>query len=424
MGRPRKNPGEGVNISVKETPRGFRARARLYDAAGALHTPEATARTAEIATGKVEAKIREIWGTSVFEISGESTFEQVARDFLESMELRPLEGSRSLRKSSREKYQRTVTKLIDRFGALSLDAMKPRYLYRQLELIRADSGQAAMEDAAKGLSLVLSHASFIEAIPANPMSEVSKRLPKQAQKKMALTPFQFAEMIRLVRSWRGSNPERSGGARPDTQMVEDYLILGLALSARPAEVFALSLDVVSIEGESYRVAITGKIEAVEAVDSQGRPVLTRTGKRKLEWRRVERLKGTKQERTILLADFAVPTLRRLIANYEPNDDRLLFLNRLGGAYGPGAISRRIRAFRSQFEKELKVLGIEDPEELVPYAMRKTAATTVVAGPGLGVASKLLGHAHQQQTDGYATHLPEVPEAATRALSAAFWVPEQ
>lgn len=149
IGRPRKNPGEGADIRVHPKGSGFRARASIYDASGAKHDLEATAKTEAIAYAKVEAKIRDVWGTTLFDVGGDSTFEQIARDYLTEMELRPLDGDRALRESSREKYRLWIEKLIAQYGALRMVMTESAVMWGSFRRVHSPHARRRASDSAR-----------------------------------------------------------------------------------------------------------------------------------------------------------------------------------------------------------------------------------------------------------------------------------
>ena len=84
------------------------------------------------------------------------------------------------------------------------------------------------------------------------------------------------------------------------------------------------------------------------------------------------------------------------------------------------IRRTIRGFRTQYELELKAMGI-DPEMLTPKAFRKTAATVVKEELSLESAQGLLGHSNSMLTDTFYVHTtklvdPSTAEALARRFS--------
>lgn len=211
----------------------------------------------------------------------------------------------------------------------------------------------------------MGHAVFVGAAPVNPFSALRGKLVKSVPQKIALSPEQFIAMVEMIRAWRGLNPNRRGGARPNVAFLEDYMVLALALSARPAEMLALSLDDVIIEDGIYKLHLRAKLEKPKDPNDETK---------RLPLQRVLRLKHDDQRRIIRVADFAVPTLQRLITDYVSQEQRLLFSTKKGTPYAVGYVEKLLKAFREQHEEQLSEIGIENIDQLVPYSMRKTAAT--------------------------------------------------
>ncbi|NUS43223.1 MAG: tyrosine-type recombinase/integrase [Mycobacteriaceae bacterium] len=186
-------------------------------------------------------------------------------------------------------------------------------------------------------------------------------------------------------------PARTRGPQRD-RLVLDASDLMLATGVRPGEVLAIRRkDCIQLADGRWRVSITGTITTDKATKK-----LVRKPKPKTK----------NSVGTIIVADFAVPTLTRLLEATGEDPEALLFTTRTGGLVDPRKLSGQLRKARgSNFAW------------VTPKSFRKTVGTRVKRKMGLDAASEQLRHGSTRITERFYVDDPEDVADYTDALAA-------
>lgn len=196
--------------------------------------------------------------------------------------------------------------------------------------------------------------------------------PRKRKPITVLDPMSLNDLRTLIEQWR----ERPGrmGPQPSTLLLDVTNIM-LATSARIGEAVALRVQDIAFSDERTIVTIAGSI-----VDGHGQ--------------RKHYQAATKTEaglRSIIVPDWIVPTLNRLVLAAIVAGHEHLFTTATGAPNGPQDVHRQFRAVRDW-------AGL--PDELVPHVFRKTVATIIADAPdgGLDAAALTLGHSRSRVTE--------------------------
>lgn len=401
MPRPRKKPGELGKPTTREIGGAWRSRADIRDGAGKMHHIEAWGPTAADAEAALLARANKIWGGAVNALGDVTTVGQLAAVWLADVDNRP---DAAIEQSSREAYHsRVKSNILPYLSAVPLDQLTPGFIHQLLQRQHRDRSYSFASTTRKTLSSMLSFAALNGAIPGNPMRDVPKLRNNAPKPKIKLDEDQMLLIIGLVRSWRGRNPQRAGGARPNVRLLEDFILIMLGTSYRPGEVLALRLDDVQMLVGNAKVSVTGTVSYTK-----------RDGNI-----RKDHPKHREQKRTVTVPGFTHAVLRRLVANYTPNDDQLLLTTRNDTAYQVTHLSKMMRAFREQHRDLLTRVGV-DVDLLTPYALRKTVASVLNEEAGANLAASVLGHHDPRITlQHYARRIREVDPTSADILNRAF-----
>jgi integrase len=212
-----------------------------------------------------------------------------------------------------------------------------------------------------------------DAIGRNPVEGTSPlRKPKGAPQ--ALTLEQIAAIRLAAATWR-TGPDIKG-PKPDGN-VRDAIEVLLGTGMRPGEALALRpMDI--YDGKKGMVAhVQGTV-----VYRQGRGTF-----------RQPHPKTGASVRQIPIPEFAAAVIRRQLRKMGPEQrEWTIFHNRQGRPLSQHNFRRTFRAF-------LELAGLKD-SGITPRWYRRTGATVIARGLGVGVAATHLGHTSTAVTEGH------------------------
>lgn len=397
VGRPRLKVGQLGAIKFTHTRTLVTGRAQIRDQNGNKHELNARAESENEVRMLLTRRARAIWDDLPY-IGPDTPLRSLAEAWTRDVESRDVS---QLKDSSKAAYATRAKTISEQLGDRRLDQLTTPFITRFLEDLSRKSPSAGAI-ARKTLSGMFEYAVYMGGMRHNPIRDV-RRLPQATPTKIDLNVTDVQTLLDLVAGWRGRNPERRGGARPNNRMLMDLIVLGLATSARPAELLGLRIRDVDLDDGNYRLFIRGQIVSPRRSKATWSP----------------HLKGSNQSRRIRIASFAVPTVRRLITEYVKNENELLFCTKHRTPFQPDKYGKLLREFREQNFERLEDAGLSEVA-LTPYAMRKTAATVVASALGVELAARLLGHSDSATTiRHYVDVRRDVPAAATDALGEAF-----
>lgn len=401
MARPRTAPGQLGSVSYEHrSPTTVRARTRIRNGAGELVVIRAVGATEAEARRLLEERARGIWGGFYIEVTPATTVDELAAIWLSSARVQ------SLQQSSIEIYETTVrTILSPRIGAVPVSTLTVGFLSHFIDALLLERTPAYAKSARKALSLMLHVAVKHGALVSNPIREL-ERIPNSKRSFMALDLEQVPLVLALMSQWRGSNPDRRGGARPNTRVMIDTALITLGTSSRPGEALGLTRsDVRFTKTGAMQMKIAGTVSQTKKHGTI----------------RKDRAKGgERQHRWITVPDFTAEVLRRLLAEYVPNENELLITSKNGTPHAVTYLSKLYRAFREANEAELRAIGIDEVELLTPKTFRKTAATALEGGADIDLVRRFLGHSVVATTrDHYLPVEDLVPAVTADVLNRSF-----
>ncbi|OZB80463.1 site-specific integrase [Microbacterium sp. 13-71-7] len=376
MGRPRLEPGElgSVSYTILESGR-IRARCLIRNGAGDPLHISAVGRTAAEADTALHRKASVAWGSLILAFEPTITLRELAGYWL-TEELEPSDR----KQSTKEGYESILRlAILPHLGAFPMIKITAGVCDRFLKMLRRDHANGYALNARAVLGLLLRFARRHEAMSTNPLADAD-RIPTPATTFVDLEFEQLVGVFELMRAWRGANPGRQGGGRPNVELLIDVCLVMLGTSMRIGEVLALRKQDVVVDGDLTRVKVQGTISETKkyGIIRQSVP------------------KRERQIRSIVAPRFAARVLRRRVVEYQENTEDLLFPTRRGTPRSTHNIGRLMRGFREQNAEQLEALGI-DLATFSTRAFRKTAATTVFASTEIELARLLLGHARAETT---------------------------
>lgn len=387
----------------------WRARGSARDSTGRLFPLSAAAASAIEAREKVEAQARKVWGGVAFTPAEVHTLGQLAELWLANLPVRVARGKITGQTAAgyAEAWRGAPTRrdrrrtLAERFGALPLAEFTTPWVSTVLEQLEVEVSPAYARRARRLISLIGRFAAARGYLTHNPVRE-AENVTATEPEFLILDEEQLRVIFRLVAEWRGKNPNRKGGRRPNAQLLLDVLVGILATSARPGESIAWRREDIAYRDGQLCARISGTIVGSGAT-----------------LHRQDHPKRRRQERWIVLPGFAVARFQRMLADYRDNQYGLLLVTANGTPYAVRYVEKLFREWRIQHEQELRVLGI-DPDRLIFYAFRKTVGTTLARRGGVELAALGLGHADPSITRRhYVEHDAVVPAASATVLQEAF-----
>ncbi|TFV81984.1 hypothetical protein E4V99_13665 [Microbacterium sp. dk485] len=260
--------------------------------------------------------------------------------------------------------------IVPTLGAVPLGAVKPSLLdaaYQQWHAHRPAQARNALVALRKVVKLGKRRDLF-----TFDMSDSIRVHPRPEKEIITLEPMQLGQFRRTIEEWR-DRPERYG-PQPSALLL-DVTDVMLATSARIGE--ALGLRVRDVEFGASRTIVTIAGTLIEG-----------HGQRK-HWQ-----PATKTEagmRSIIVPEWAVPTLERLTLAANLHGTDFLFHTSSGLPTGSHSVHRQLRAVRAW-------AGLSSG--LVPHVFRKTVATTIAdhESGGLDAAALTLGHSRSRVTE--------------------------
>lgn len=414
----RKAPGELGKITFDVRPSGqVRGRARIRDGQGHPVALVAHAATEAEVRADIEAQARRVWGGLLLDETSVETIGQLTELWISHLETQVASGriTPQTRQAYIERWQGADatkrplstsargTTLAERLGAVPIGRFDARLVNQVCDAVETSQSAAAATRAKRILSLIGKRGVSLGILPANPVRDSERLMRPRAGEFRSLTPEQVTVLVRLVSNWRGANPERRGGARPNAQLLLDAIVLMLGTSARPGEVLAWRREDVGYANGRMTLRVAGTIVTVRGEGTYRQP----------------HPKGAGQVRTLTVPAWAEPTCRRLLRDYSDNPAGLLMATRAGTPYAVRYLEKLLRTFREQHETELRAIGIT-PDQLVPRAFRKTVATVVTDAIGIEAAQGQLGHSDPRITAmHYVERREAVPAAGADVLEARF-----
>ena len=376
MARPRIAAGEIGQVQVTQLANGkWRARARMRDDAGDLVQLRADGATEEEARTELFARAAAVTTHTKALVSKSSTVAEAAAAWLPTVKVRAETGILSW--STYENYEHTVRlTLVPSCGGVTLRALTVGRCDRILQNLLAERGVSAARKARSVLSLICGFAVRDDAIPTNPVRDVT-RLPTPPKKTAMLAPEQIERIRELMNRWR---EDPGMGPRPNWRALVDGMDIMLGTSARVGECIGLRRCDVDMTTAPPTILIDGTIvqNKMQGITRKNAP------------------KRTRQRRRVALPAFAADAVRRRLARACPGPDALLFPTKTGRPMSVSNYERLLRSFIEDNDAALRVLEV-DVEHYSTHIYRRTVATLVERSAGLTIASRLLGHANEMVT---------------------------
>ena len=399
MARPRKAPGELGAVAIDRRGAKVRARASVRDGAGHLVPISVTADTEDEARRLIEVRARAIWAGYFIEVTPATTVAQLGQIWLASASVQRNQ------QSTIEAYAANVRTILDpRIGAVPVKALTPGFLSQFIDQLATTKSSSYASRARKTLSQMLNLAVRQGVFDHNPVRTVD-RIRHEERDFLSLDVKQVPLALRLMSQWRGTNPDRRGGVRPNTTLLVDTALIILGSSSRPGEALAIrrsDVQFTATGGVQLRIGGTVSQTAKHGNVRKDSP------------------KKARQRRWITVPTFTAAVLRRRLAEYSDNPDDLLFATKNGTPYAVNHLELLYRRFREANEQQLKAIGVEHVHLFTPKVFRKTAAAIVEDDANLDLARRFLGHADERTTRAH--YLPPedtVPEVTAEILSRAF-----
>ncbi|MDR2321996.1 MAG: site-specific integrase, partial [Microbacterium sp.] len=309
MPRPRLNPGELGRVSYTTLESGkVRARCLIRTGAGnALHI-SGVGRTRDEADVVLQRKASVAWGSLILAFEPTITLRELAEHWLVE-EVEP-----SGRKQSTKENYESILRLavLPHLGAFQMTRITAGVCDRYLKLLRRDHANGYVLNARAVLGLLLRFARRHEAMSSNPLADADA-IPTPIPTFVDLEFEQLVVVFDLMRAWRGANPGRRGGGRPNVELLIDVCLIMLGTSMRIGEVLALRKQDIVVTGELTRVNVQGTISETKKYGIIRQPVPKRE----------------RQVRSIVAPRFAAKVLRRRLLEYQENPEDLLFPTRRG-----------------------------------------------------------------------------------------------
>ena len=324
----------------------------------------------------LQRKASVAWGSMILAFEPTITLRELADHWLVE-EVEPSDR----KQSTKENYESILRlAILPHLGAFQMAKITPGVCDRYLKLLRRDHANGYVLNARAVLGLLLRFARRHEAMTTNPLADADA-IPTPVPTFVDLEFEQLVVVFDLMRDWRGANPGRKGGGRPNVELLIDVCLIMLGTSMRIGEVLALrKQDIVVDHHGVTRVKVQGTISETKkyGIIRQSVP------------------KRERQIRSIVAPRFAAKVLRRRVDEYQENTEGLLFPTRRGTPRSTHNIGRLMRGFREQNAEQLEAAGI-DLASFSTRAFRKTAATTVFESTEVEMARLLLGHARAETT---------------------------
>lgn len=400
MARPRKAPGELGRITTDQRGERWRGRAKVVNGNGeqVLITEYADSRV------EVERLVREraqaIWSGLFVEVTKTTTVDQLAQLWLASPRVKKLQAT------TQQTYAANIRTIISpRIGAVRVEALTPAFLSHFIDQLQIDVSPAYASTARKMLSLILNVAVKQGIFPSNPVATV-ERISHEERDYLSLNAEQVPLVLMLMSQWRGKNPDRRGGVRPNYRLLVDTALVMLGSSARPGEVLGVRRSDVKFTPEGrMQMRIGGTVVQTKEHGNH----------------RKNSPKKARQRRWITLPAYSADVLKRRMAEYVDNPDGLLFATKNGTPYSVNKLELMYRDFRDHTKDELRALEVEPLELFTPKVFRKTAATALEKGGGdPDIMRRALGHANIRTTrDHYLPPEDVVPEVTADILDVSF-----
>ncbi|MER7795906.1 site-specific integrase [Microbacterium sp. NPDC096154] len=347
----------------------------------------------------VEVRARAIWAGYFIEVTPATTVAQLGQIWLASPSVQRNQ------QSTIEAYEANVrTILSPRIGAVPVKSLTPGFLNRFIQQLALEKSSSYASKARKTLSQMLNVAVQQGVFEHNPVSTVA-RIRHEERDFLSLEVDQVPLALALMSQWKGKNPDRRGGVRPNTTLLIDTALITLGSSSRPGEALA-------IRRSDVRFTARGRLQlriggTVSHTTKHGNV-------------RKDSPKKARQRRWITVPTFTAAVLRRRLAEYVDNDDELLFATKNGTPYAVNHLELLYRRFREANDVELRAIGIDNVHLFTPKVFRKTAASIVEDDANIDLARRFLGHADERTTRNH--YLPPedtVPEVTAEILARAF-----
>lgn len=376
MARPKIAAGEIGQVQVTRLANGkWRARARMRDDSGELVQLRAEGATVDAAREELLSRANALTTHTKSIVTRASTITEAARAWLPTVRVRAENGMLSW--STYENYETTVRlTLVPVCGGVTLEALTVGRCDRIIQNLLADRGLSAARKARSVLSLICGFAVRDDAIPTNPVRDVT-RLPTPEKKTAMLTPQQIEAIRDLMTRWR----EADGmGPRPNWRALVDGMDIMLGTSARVGECIGLRRCDVDMTTAPPTILIDGTV-----IQNKMQGI-----------RRKDAPKRTRQRRRIALPALSADAVRRRLALAGSGPDALLFPTKSGKPMSVSNYERLLRSFIDDKRAALVRLGVE-VDQYSTHIYRRTTATLVERAAGLTLASRLLGHANEMVT---------------------------
>lgn len=373
------------------------ARGMVRNGAGKAFRISATGNTQQQALDRLMNKANDVWDGMFVNISPDSSVAEVIELWLADVDERD-----DIQQSTKESYARVGRKITEYIGAVPIRRVDAGLCHGLFKKMRRTHTISYARNVRRVMSVLLKFAVVHRALERNPLPDT----PFMHDPEPHYIEWDFEQvemMLRLLKQWKGVNPERLGGGVPDVQLVTDLILIMLGTSLRPAEALGIRRQDVTFSGSRAILHLQGTVST--------------TKKYGTTWKSTPKRKS--QQRAITVPAFAAEVLRRRMANYRHNEHALLFPTRTGRPRGTHTVNRALRSFRSEHAEILRGIGVE-PSDVTCRAFRKMAAMTIADHAGMELAASLLGHADSKTTrDHYAKPNRVVPSQTADILERQF-----
>ncbi len=359
-GRPRTVIGTFGEIDVKRIATGrYRAATRFRDVDGRLRRVVATGSNSRAATAQLKERLvdRRGYGSGGV-LSLSSPFDELVELWLADL------GSRDLAVNTKENYRDDlrvhVRPFFENYTLGEITTGRVEVFLKSEAAVSYSRAKHSRNILNQLFGFALRH----DALPRNPLDGTS-RLAKPKNQVQAMSLEQVQAIRSAAAVWRREAGRM--GPKPDDK-VRDIIEVLAGTGMRPGEVLALRPVDITDGSQGMIAHVRGTV-----IYHAGRGSF-----------RQDHPKTDASVRRVPVPEFAAAVIRRRLAGMTPaKREETVFANRTGGVLSTHNVRRTFREF-------LVLAGLED-SGITPRWYRRTGATVLARGLGVGVAAAHLGH---------------------------------
>lgn len=288
-----------------------------------------------------------------------------------------------------DEYRRVIEFLKPRLGALRIAELDPGLVDDLLKEIRRSTPGRAKQ-CRTVLNQACSWAVRRNAIPTNPVHDLTPMVGLRKKRTKALDADQRARLRAAVAAWQAGDKRRSSD-------IANILELMLATGARIGEVLALRWE----DADFTTTPVTVWLSGTETWD-------TATGHHRQEGRKGHAADADADHgrHPVALPKWAADRLLELRVDAGANS--LVFPSRAGTLRSQHNVRRSLRE---------ALVGTEFEKAITPHTLRATVASVVARASGVQAAADQLGHAETTTTERHYIARKSVAVNNTQVLDA-------